>query len=135
MNCGYEDIRSRIAEKPRWFDEHAVPRYCEFTPKALADIYATEAVLAEIACNGCGHKFNVAISFNYLDAVRRNTESLEALIKSRCLHYGDPPNVGCCASGPTMNSDMVRVIEYWRMGDDFEWVRDHSLEVTFEDAA
>jgi hypothetical protein len=30
----YEDILSRIAEPPRWFDEQGVPRYCEFAPES-----------------------------------------------------------------------------------------------------
>ena len=29
------------------------------------------------------------------------------------VHYGDPPNVGCCGAGPVMNSVMHRILEYW----------------------
>jgi hypothetical protein len=36
----YEDILSRIAEPPRWFDEQGVPRYCEFAPHRIANIHA-----------------------------------------------------------------------------------------------
>jgi hypothetical protein len=36
----YDDILSRIAEEPTWFDEHAVPRYCTFAPDQIANIYA-----------------------------------------------------------------------------------------------
>jgi hypothetical protein len=40
----YEDILSRIAEPPRGFDEHGVPRYCDFAPHRIANIYAREIV-------------------------------------------------------------------------------------------
>jgi len=42
----YEDILSRIAEPPRWFDEQGVPRYCEFAPHCIANIYADECALS-----------------------------------------------------------------------------------------
>ena len=42
------------------------------------------------------------------------------LILTHELHYGDPPNDGCCDAGPTMNSVPHRVIEYW--------VKPHALE-------
>lgn len=62
MNEHYKDIRSRLAEPPKWFDEHAVPRYCPFRPTRTANIYCDEAVLAVITCQGCGTPFRVAFS-------------------------------------------------------------------------
>lgn len=33
------------------------------------------------------------------------------------LHYGDPPNTGCCLSGASMNSEPRRILEYWSTND------------------
>lgn len=63
--------------------------------------------------------------------------SLAAQIRSRTIHFGDPPNA-CpddCAAGASMSSEPRRVLEYWRKGrrEDGErfldWVRDASLEI------
>lgn len=133
MNAHYEDILSRIKEEPVWFDEHAVPRFCPFEPGRAADIYADEVVLAVIACQNCSREFRVAFSLNAFMAVTRQAKSIQEQIKTRTLHYGDPPNICCCASGPTMNSEMLRVEEYWmRDWQKFEWVRKPELEVEFD---
>jgi len=127
MNCDYADIRSRIPEPPKWFDEHGVPRYCDFAPGEQANIYADEVVLALVTCQGCGHEFSVCfshtMSFAVAEAIRdgndpHGVKSLADLIRLRELHYGDPPNIQCCPSGPTMNSELRRVIEYWQLGGD-----------------
>lgn len=146
MNHHYRDIRDRVAAPPAWFDERAVPRYCEFSPDEAANIYADECCLAEIRCQDCGHKFKVAFSSSVTDIVRRwmvlhdkeerITQAdaagmfLAADIKARRLHYGDPPNSGCCMAGPTMNSTMCRVLEFWHRPN-FDWERDAALEVEF----
>lgn len=48
------------------------------------------------------------------------------------LHYGDPPNVGCCPSGPSMNSVPREVLEVWTLerpdGVWPEWKRHPDLE-------
>jgi hypothetical protein len=142
VNCDYADIRSKIAEQPQWFDENAVPRYCAFTPEEVSNIYASEAVLVEIGCQGCRRAFQVAFSLDRMQAQVSGNSSLADAIRERSLHYGDPPNVRCCDSGPTMNSEPRRVLEYWRThhqryvkdsivtdGKYFEWERDGSLEV------
>lgn len=110
MNHDYSDIRSRIAAEPSWFDENAVPRYESFAPGNVADIYADEAILVEITCQGCGRKFEVAFSKGMLN---RDDWPLSRRITEKNVHYGDPPNIGCCASGPTMNSEPRRVLQYW----------------------
>lgn len=122
MNPTYDDIRDRIAEPPKWFDENAVPRYCDFHPENC-DIYATEAILLRIACQNCGREFDVAMTWSNLDGVRR----LPKLSEQECPEYSDPPNVECCASGPTMNSIPLRVVEFWQR-ESFEWVRRPDLE-------
>lgn len=118
MHTRYADILDRIAEPPRWFDEHAVPRYCDFSPRELAYIYAQEAALVLIRCQGCKAEFRVAFSeINtrqlLWNAEKKKVKTIADLIADRKLHYGDPPNTGCCDAGPTMNSVPVRVLEYW----------------------
>jgi hypothetical protein len=136
----YDDIFSRINEPPHWFDEYAVPRYCAFAPDKLANIYASEAVLAEIACQVCKHLFRVAFS----EANWRSGTVADA-IRSRTLTFGDPPNY-CCCNNAHMSSEPRKVIQYWRRhdpkytrldGDSVivsdlafnSWARDTSLEI------
>lgn len=146
MRYDYADIRSKIPEDPHWFDEYAIPRYCIFEPDSCADIYAEEAVLAEVTCQGCGHVFKVAFSQGRMRRFKRDNRTLAMDIQEKQLHYGDPPNVGCCIAGPTMNSEPRRVIEYWSRHDSrylnegivqdvkayFQWVRNPSLEIDIE---
>jgi len=120
VNTEYHDIRERIAEPPKWFDECAVPRYCEFAPQHAANIYAREAALFLIECQACGTQFRVCLtgrSGMVADAIRDGS-----------LHYGDPPNIRCCDAGPTMNCIDLRVLEYWRRPD-LDWLRNPSLEI------
>jgi hypothetical protein len=136
----YGDILSRIVEEPIWFDEHAVPRYCEFAPDKLANIYAGEAALAEVTCQVCQRLFRVAFS-----TANWSSGTIADAIRLRTLHFGDPPNVNCCGNAH-MNSEPRRVIEYWRRHDPkyaqregnmnvvkdrafHDWSRDHALEV------
>ena len=132
MNHHFEDIRSRIAEEPQWWDEHAVPRYCPFAPNEVADIYAVEVALVRIECQACGTAFKVAFSWGRYVMGRNEDGTVwcktHPPIDPRTLHYGDPPNAGCCASGPTMNSEPQRVLEWWRR-DYCEWQRVPENEV------
>lgn len=154
MNHHYKDIRNRIPEPPKWFDEQAVPRYDKFAPNQTADIYCDEVALVEIACQSCGTHFLVAISSQRTDYVLRLMERdeykslpskeaqnawFEGLSKSpladgireKGIGYGDPPNVECCPSGPTMTSDAIRVCEYWHQ-ERMDWVRDAALEIPLD---
>lgn len=133
MHENYSDIRSRIADPPKWWDEHAVPRYDEFAPHLLANIYATECCLLEIACQDCGQTFHVAMSQDQYGAY--STCTLRALVENKRIHYGDPPNIGCCPSGPTMNCDDLRVLQFWIKPQalPFEWQRILELEVSLGD--
>ncbi len=155
MHHDYKDIRALTPIEPKWFDEHAVPRYCEFHPTEISDIYADETALVLIQCQACAHKFEVAFStgrsqrlFNAAAQLSRETDprseeakivwaaaeaaTLAKAIRDKILHYGDPPNIGCCGSGPTMSSDPDRVLQYWRRVQ-FEWMRDPTLEVLLDD--
>jgi hypothetical protein len=141
MHASYDDVISRISTAPIWFDEHAVPRYCAFEPRRSASIYIGEIALAEITCQVCQRKFHVALSpVNFRDG------TIAEAIRSRTLHYGDPPrHDDACAGGASMNSEPRRVIEYWHRNDPrfvegnritnlayHEWVREPSLEIDIQ---
>lgn len=126
MHHDYACIRRRIDEAPKWFDEHAVPRYERFVPEDVADIYAKEAVLLEIACQACARVFHVCMT---LGAVSMAESTLALQVKTGTIHYGDPPNVGCCPSGVTMNSVPKRVLEFWRKTEQCNWRRARKLEI------
>lgn len=138
MHHHYKDITSRIAEPPKWFDENAVPRFDDFDHDAVANIYATEVALVEIACQSCGKRFAVAFSWSMGDFALHNAPALSDDVHA--LHFGDPPNVDhddACAGGATMNAESIRVLEFWRQGEDgikrFEWSRDASLEINIDE--
>jgi len=142
MKPAYDDIRSRIPEPPTWFDENGAPRYCTFSPDKSSSIYATEVVLLEIGCQGCGERFDVEIFWDNMDFLRKDKQGKpstclkEWLRKNRggiCpLHYGDPPRHGC-ATGDTMNCIDIRVKEFWKQQGITKWVRVPELEVELED--
>ena len=137
MHHDYEDIRTRIPEPPKWFDESAVPRYVDFAPGQLSNIYAREGALVEVACQACAQRFKVAFSRCTMDDVKAKMfghpkTTLATVIKDKTIHYGDPPNIRCCPAGPTMNSEPLRVLEYWRK-DKFDWQRDPALEIDVSD--
>lgn len=122
MNCAYTDIRSRLGE-PEWWDECAVPRYCVFKPDESGCIYAREVLLLAIGCQGCGRGFKVCMSVSSLPE-----KTLADAVEADEIHYGDPPNAGCCGAGPTMNSVPRRVLEFWKLSSSFEWGRYPDLE-------
>lgn len=123
MNNEYHDIRNRIAEPPKWWDEFAVPRYCDFAPTHAANIYAREAALLSIECQACRAPFKVCMTAG---------RGLADAIKDGSLHYGDPPNIECCLTGPSMNCVDVRVLEFWHRDVASDWERDPSLETHLE---
>lgn len=122
----YRDILERVPEPPTWFDDHGVPRFCEFAPDQLGNIHAREAALAEVSCQFCGRLFRVTLS----DAFARAPYSLGDDIRLARVRYGDPPNVGCCDVGASMGSIMHEVLEYWSRDIEIshEWRRDPMLE-------
>jgi hypothetical protein len=130
MNADYEDITSQLGT-PQWWDENAVPRYCEFEPKHLADIYAREAVYLLIACQNCRKGFRVGMSWGVFQNMR-GVPSLSQGVKDQSIHYGDPPNNDCCPVGITMNSIPIRILEFWKRGDDFDWQRVEELEISID---
>lgn len=127
MKHYYKDILKKIAEEPAWFDEHGVPRYEPFAIDCIANIYANEVALCEIACQNCGHVFIVAISQDIFEEMEYGHKLHEEIVKDGELAYGDPPNVMCCLSGPTMTSEFKRVVEFWALEHSM-WVRKPEYE-------
>jgi hypothetical protein len=63
LHTHYGDILDSVPGEPLWWDENAVPRFCEFSLDKLANIYASEAVLLLISCQiGPHHQFQAAMS-------------------------------------------------------------------------
>ena len=122
----FEDITSKLGT-PEWWDECRVPRYCDFDPKLVNDIYAKEVVFSEVLCQQCGHLFKVAISTNSLSKYS---------LKDGVPCYGDPPNFQHhreCYAGTTMTSIMQKVIEFWeRDGTTNEFKRLKEFEREFQ---
>ena len=119
MHRPYQDILDRIPEPPLWFDENAVPRYAPFAPGQLANIYAQEAALVVVQCQGCGRNVHVAFSeLNLAEELwsmdrKSRVRNIGHLITAGTHDYGDRPNVNCCDAGPTMGSVALRVEQYW----------------------
>ncbi len=130
MHTNYQDILSLTNKDPLWFDERAVPRFCPFEPKKLANIYAHEACLLEIKCQACGHPFVVAMSYGNYEEMQGRQSLSEAILYNNELFYGDPPNIGCCDIGITMTSVAVRVLEFWisDITTGYHWQRKSELE-------
>jgi hypothetical protein len=128
MHQHYKDILDRIGEPPTWFDEYGVPRFEDFSPRRLSNIYAKEAALAQVSCQCCGHTFKVALT----DAFASGPLALSDEIRLGRVHYGDPPNVHCCPAGPSSNSVMHGILEYWLRDYEvsLDWQRDPTLEGT-----
>jgi hypothetical protein len=122
----YKDILDRIDEPPAWFDDYGVPRFGNFSPRCLGNIYASEAALAEVSCQWCGRMFKVALT----EAFTSKRLGLRDEIRLGRVHYGDPPNVNCCAGGASMNSVLHRILEYWSR--DYEVSMDWQRDPTFE---
>lgn len=129
MNHHYRDITDKLGA-PQWWDEHAVPRYCDFSPDESADIYAKEVALVLIECQSCETEFRVCFSSSRTIWVRGalTQHSLAGDVERSLIHFGDPPNAGCCPAGPTMNSIPRRVLEFWSQDARFDWKRRPKLE-------
>lgn len=135
MHHDYHDITSRIKEDPAWYDQNGVPRYGKHSPDACPDIYAREVILLKIECQSCHRPFMVQMSTGPVAWIAYGAQGqykengIARAIKAKAIHYGDPPIHGCV--GDTMNSDPIRIIEYWRKAR-FEWRRLKTYEIDLE---
>lgn len=132
MLRSYEDIKSKIDEQPKWYDDNGVPRYCEFHPNQMG-IYEDLVISALIACQSCGQQFHVANGSNHHERYKayilagrpidNNVLSLNSVEAAQSFHYGDPPNHDCV--GDTMNCKDLQVIEVWarHIDNKHEWHR------------
>jgi hypothetical protein len=138
MLCDYSDIRSLIKQEPVWFDNHGVPRYDTFKPEDMPNIYAREACLMRIVCQGCRERFLVGLtpSFPINDI---SDDRLQRQIEQGTIKYGDPPRhrypgnrtQGC--AGEMMTSNSLKIVEYWRKVNG-DWIRDSALEIALPDS-
>lgn len=124
MHEAYEDITSRISEEPTWYDQNGTPRYGKFTPDHCPNIYSSQVVLMEIACQSCGRRFHVEMHTD----VWTDHE-----IVPKKFHYGDPPRHVCMGGGDTMNCEDLSVLEVWSKSNPLRnWKRLRKLEGTIE---
>lgn len=132
MLDAYRDIRERIDEEPRWYDRHGVPRYCEFAPEHCSNVYASEVLLMDVACQDCGRRFLVEFTWEGWGGYA----SLSAQLAQGSLpHYGDPPRHDHhedCVAGDTMNVTGPRVVGLW-CRDRFEW-EEVAIDLLLEEA-
>lgn len=161
MHHHYEDIRNKIAEQPSWFDENAYEPFAPHIGADIYADEIALVLIACQSCGrefrvafsfGFKNRMEIAQTL-FIQQIRaefpQDQEVVEHLykvafegawkrtladdIRSKSIHYGDPPNTGCCPAGPTMNCEPHRVLEYWRKEEGsstrFQWVRDPSLEI------
>lgn len=98
-----------------WWDEYGVPRYQPFAPWDQARIYSDEVAVLRVQCAGCRREFNVAVSTCPV------LPSLQRMLDDGLLHYGCPPNVGCCR-GAALQSSALFVAQFWRRSG-LKWCR------------
>lgn len=139
MLAKFEDIRDRIKEEPSWYDSNGTPRYGRFHPNMSPNIYASEVALVKIRCSNCLQEFLVEFNWSKNNLVfNEESKPLSEWIKSKRIHYGDPPrhNVredGSGCVGETMNCDDIEVVEFWKQeGRMLEWVRKKEFEINVE---
>jgi hypothetical protein len=112
----YSDITD-LAGTPQWFDENAVPRYCQFHPSRLAFKASNECALLSARCGQCNHQFHIALS-----RTKRGDNPIS-------LSIGHPPNINCCTLGPATDVVVKTVLEYWVKPRHGEWV-ENTIVVT-----
>ena len=118
MRAAYDDITSKITERPQWWDYHGTPRYAPFTPALCPDLAARQAVLLQIACPSCQERF----------LVEMHGTPLAPLGPLGLLHYGHPPYHDCV--GDAMQGEVLAIVEAWQRAFHrvVEWERQPHLE-------
>jgi len=131
MLRSYKDILSKISENPKWWDAHGVPRYCDFHPDESSNVYADEVALLRIACQSCLKEFDVELNWSEHSYNWTGQKFSPLSHEPKLLHYGDPPNSGCCPAGHTMNCIDLRILEFWKRSK-LSWERKSELEIELE---
>lgn len=121
MYIRYDDILSRIIEKPVWWLD-GVPRFEPFRPNDL-DVHAGEALLVHVRCQSCLMDYHLGLWNPQIAGARSFRERLS---QHRHIGLGDPPNA-CCGVGATMTVEEVAVLEFWEFKGN-RWVRVPELE-------
>lgn len=156
MHCDYKDITS-VMGVPKWYDVKGFPRYCNFHPDEVSNIYADVVIYYLIGCQGCSQKFNVAENYctyniwttkgfkDYMEANKIGskvplTPHIVPYFKSipqkdwGFLHYGDPPRHDCV--GDTMNCWDYQILQFWvKDTEKWKWKRIKKLEFNLPDMA
>ena len=126
MNRHFKDILDVMGE-PTWWDAYGFPRYCDFHPGVQSYIYADVVALMQVACQACGHRFDVSVAFR--EGFITPNYRLPTKTDVGSFHYGDPPNVRCCLVGPAMNVDTLAVLQFWKWNSKkMEWQRKRKQE-------
>jgi hypothetical protein len=102
MYVRYSDILSRISDEPVWWLD-GVPRFSPFKPDDVC-VYSADTILVHTECQGCRKRYDVAVHGAFLR---------EKIAYMSSLDLADPPNA-CCRVGPTMSSDEIKILEYWK---------------------
>jgi len=130
----YQDITSKLGE-PQWYDEYKVPRYSEFTPNQIAEIYADEAALVLAQCEHCHKQFKIAFSSDLLESMSAPYNALKNHILKNDMYCGSPPNDTCFDPAAFPYGLMpIKVPEYWCISPQTkQWERDSTYEVPLQD--
>ncbi len=70
MNNDFSDITKKLGP-PKWYDRHGYPRYNVYHPKHTYNIYADVSALILVACQSCGKKMRVAVTYSKMDLIQR----------------------------------------------------------------
>lgn len=161
MHCVFKDIIKKLG-MPKWSDHSGFPRYGEFSPKNVSNIYAGAVFLIEIACQACYRKMDVAVSFSiqrlclneqyrkiWDEIAKENNIPDGKLIFGKhwqdffrklskdelltMLHYGDPPRHDCSGAGETMSCIDLKIKECWiKNSETHKFERIEEFEIELE---
>ncbi len=130
----YQDITTKLGE-PIWYDEYKVPRYCEFSPQQIAEIYANEVALVLTQCDHCHKQFKIAYSSDLLESISAPFNYLKNHITKNDMQCGLPPNDTCFEIAfPNGLAMPIKVLEYWcKSPETKQWERDSTYEIPLQD--
>ena len=139
MKALYEDILALTDEQPNWYDMDGVPRFARFNPELCPNIYAKEVILLLIQCQNCERQFEVEMHWRPIGEKQSISEAVDKGDLGY-IHYGDPPRHGVkidshsvCYAGDTMNSEQVKILEFWKKESLGEWERKPEYEISWDE--